>query len=402
MSMKIYLEPIWKFHAFGRQMAAFPPSGYEFVGIKTPQEKLFNAISRWDVGRFLFRSVDLIFPTRLVKSWLERWNKPPANTMLTYACDHLVFREEPWVVEVEFASLVLGIHPKHLGRFKGTMARALASPYCKRVLCWSEAGRRSLLADLDSRGFQHKVEVLYLSIPPRSFVKEYGSEKVKLLFVGSGTSRGGFDYRGGREVMETFVLLRQRYDNLELVVRSDVPSDVKVRYDGIEGLRIIEKMISQEELEREFLSADIFINPCYNTATMVMLDAMSHELPVVTIDVWANPEYVEDGKIGLVARSSRKLPYYYADTFQPNWAAAEFREAIRTPDPDVVGSLVNKVSLLIENPELRRSLGRAARYEVERGKFSLAKMNERLGRIFNEAIAGDDQGAEADSRTLDR
>jgi glycosyltransferase involved in cell wall biosynthesis len=389
MAKKVYFEPIWKYHAFGKQLAAFPPPGYEFTGFKTSQEKLFDVVSRFTTGRFMLKSVDLVIPTRLVKTWLERWNKPPANSVLTYACDHLVMRPEPWVVEVEYASLVLGIDPKHLKRFKRTMERSLASPYCKRILCWSEAGRRSLLHDLGSRGFQHKIEIVRYSVPPRSFVKESSREKVKLLFVGSGTSKGGFEYRGGREAVATFALLRERYNNLELVVRSDVPADIKTRYGGMEGLKIKEEMVSREELEREFLTADIFIIPSHNTAPMIFLDAMSYELPVVTINVWANPEMVEDGRTGLVAQGSRRLPYYYRDTSQPNWAAAEFKEAIHKPDPDVVGDLASKISLLIENPELRIRLGRAARREVENGKFSLARMNEKLGHIFDEAIAGD-------------
>ena len=45
--------------------------------------------------------------------------------------------------------------------------------------------------------------------------------------------------------------------------------------------------------------------------------------------------------------------------------------------------------MLIVNPELRRKLGKAARWEVESGKFSLTKMNGKLGQIFNEAIAVD-------------
>jgi len=386
---KVYLEPIWKFHAFGKQLSTFPPTGYEFITARTPQEKLFDTVSHFDIGRFLLRSVDLVLPTGLVKTWVEKWNKPPAHSKLTYACDHLVFRPEPWIMEVEYASLVLGIDPKHLKRFKRTMERMLASPYCKRILCWAETGRRSLLHDLDSREFHDKIEVVHYAIPARSFVKEYRNEKVSLLFVGSGTSKGGFDYRGGREVMATFALLHQRYDNLEMVVRSDVPKDIKVRYEKIDGLRFMEKMVSQEELEREFLSADVFIIPSHNTSPMIMLDAMSYELPIVTIDTWANPEMVEDGKTGLVAQSSGRLPYYYADTCQPNWAAAEFKKTMLTPDPHVVDDLASKVSMLIENAELRRKMGKAARWEVENGKFSLKKMNEKLGHIFDKAIDGE-------------
>lgn len=388
---KVYLEPIWKFHAFGKQMQDHPPPGYEFVVARQVQEKVFDSVSRWSLGRFMLRSTDLLLPTGLVKSNVERWNARPRDARLTYACDHLVLRPEPWVIEVEYASLVLGHDPKHLRRFRGFMARALASSYCKRVLCWAEVGRRSLLADLDSETFAHKVTVVPYAVPPRLFLKQYRDDTVKLLFVGSGTTQGGFDFRGGREALETFAQLRKRYDQVEMVVRSDIPADVRARYGGMPGLRIIEDFISREEMDREFQSADIFLIPSHNTSPMITLDAMSYELPAVTINAWANPEYVEDGKTGLVARSSTRLPYYYPGTRQPNWADPSFRKAIRTPDPEVLADLVSKVGLLIENPELRRRLGRAARWEVDYGRFSLAAVNRQLAMVFDDAI-GDDHG----------
>jgi glycosyltransferase involved in cell wall biosynthesis len=390
MVKKIYLEPPWKMHAGQHRLVAFPPSAYEFVVAPPPAGRWFEAISRWNIAYRLMRPVDNIIPTMLTKSYLQRWNKPPAGTVLTYACDHLVFRQEPWVVEVEFATMLAGIHPKHLKRFKGTIERKLASSYCKRILCWSEAGRRSLLTNLDSRGFQHKVELVHYSVPPKTFMKEYRSNKVKLLFVGSGTSKDPFEFEGRESgVFEAFALLHQQYSNLELVVRSDVPAKVKAQYGAMENVRIIDKMISREELEREFQSADIFILPSYGTAPFTLLDAMSHELPVVIIDSWANAEYVEDEKTGLVAPKSARLAHYCASTFQPFFVTSQFQEVMRLPDPELVVNLAKRVSLLIENPELRRRLGKTARWEVESGKFSLARMNEKLGRIFDEAIAGE-------------
>ncbi len=390
MRRQIFLEPLWNPHRFQHQMVAFPPAGYKFVVSNQSPVKLFKAAARSDMARFLLKASDGIIPTALAKSWLDRWNKPLPDTVLTYAVDHLVFRPEPWVVEVEYASALVGIHPKHFKRFKHVTERALASPYCRRILCWSETSRRSLLTDLDSQRFHHKSEVVHYAVPPAPFAKEYRDGKIKLLFVGSGTSKGVFEGRGS-EVFEVFVLLCQQYRNLELVVRSDVPAYVKARYGGMENLRIMDEIVPREVLEREFQSADIFLFPSYHTLPPTILEAMSYELPVVTIDSWANSEYVEDGKTGLVAPRSRNVPYYHADTFQPNFVAPQFAKAMRIPDPEAVGELARRVSMLIENPELRRRLGKAGRREAEQGRFSLARMNEKLKRVFDEAIAGDGQ-----------
>jgi len=48
--------------------------------------------------------------------------------------------------------------------------------------------------------------------------------------------------------------------------------------------------------------------------------------------------------------------------------------------------LVEKASLLIENKEFRRKIGKAARQEVETGKHSINYRNQKLKQIFDEVI----------------
>ena len=140
-------------------------------------------------------------------------------------------------------------------------------------------------------------------------------------------------------------------------------------------------------MEDEFKSADIFLLPAHNTPFSGFLDAMSYELPVVTIDAWANSEIVEDGKTGFVVRRSEKIPYY-VENFIPNFGSSRFQQAIRTPDPQVVGELVEKVSILIDYPQLRKRMGKAGRWEVEEGRFSIERRNRQLKQILDEAFAG--------------
>ena len=385
---RVFLEPLWNLHALQHQMLAYPPDGYEFVTLQTPPEKLFHAAARWGSARSLLKVADSLVPVGLAKALLQKRRKLAAETVLTYAVDHLVFRPEPWVVEVEYAGALLGGHPRHLRRFWHIAQRTLSSPLCRRILCWSQVGRQSL-ADLGGEAFEHKIDVVYYAVPPKGFARQCRRGPVKLLLVGSGTSKGAFEGRGS-EVFEVFRLLRERYPSLELVVRSDVPVYVKRRYGGMEGVRIIDQVVPREVLEQEFQTADIFLFPSYHTLPSTILEAMSYELPVVTIASWANAEYVEDGKTGLVTPRSGKVPPYFADTRQPSFLASSFSQAMRAPDRDAVVALVATVATLIESPELRQRLGKAARWEVEQGKFSLKRMNAHLARIFGEAIGHDE------------
>ena len=381
---KVYLEPPWNLHAFQHQMVAFPPAGYEFIVRETYEEKMQQAATRWNKARSLLKAANRVAPTTLAKAWQQKWHTPPAGTILTYAIDHLIFRPEPWVVEVEYATSLVVTRPVYLRRFKRPIERTLASPWCRKIICWSAAGSRSLLGDLDCRGFEPKIEVIRLAVPAKRFVKEYQNNRVRLLFVGSGITKGAFEGRG-EEVFAVFTRLCTRYRNLELVVRSDVPPGIKARYRSMENIKILDKPVPREVLEREYMAADIFIMPSYGTVPFTLLEAMSYELPVVTIDSWANTDYVKDNQTGLVAEMPEGIPRHYTKTFQPYFLAPEFSRTVRLANSEVADRLAQKVSLLIEDPELRRRLGKAARWEVERGEFSLAKMNERLGKIFDEA-----------------
>jgi glycosyltransferase involved in cell wall biosynthesis len=170
-------------------------------------------------------------------------------------------------------------------------------------------------------------------------------------------------------------------------VRSRVPDYITARYDGMENLRIVEKIVPWEILEQEYRSADIYLHPTYNTSPATFLDAMSYELPVVTIDSWGNAEYVQNGKTGLVAPRSKSFPLYYAGGAQPTFFAPEFFRARRILDHDAAGELAKTVAVLIENREMRENMGRAARWEVENGMFSLTKINCELRRFFDAAVA---------------
>jgi glycosyltransferase involved in cell wall biosynthesis len=379
----VYLEPLWNLHAFQRQMLAYPPPGYAFVTRGGLSRSVISAAARWHLARALLKAADVLIPTSVAKAWAALWKPPPPGTALTYAVDHVVFRQEPWIVEVEYAGALVGVRPQHFGRFRSVAYRLLASQNCRRIVCWSEAGRRSL-ADLGWEQIEEKTEVVHYAIPPKPIIRHPVPGRVRLFFVGSGTSGGAFEGRGS-EIFDVFLALRERYQCLELVVRSDVPDYIRERYGGLEGLRILDRRVPAEVLEREFQAADIFLFPSYHTLPYTILEAMTYGLPVVTIDSWANAEYVKNGETGLVVPMSRKVPRYYG-SLQPPFLSPQFSDALRTPDPTVVAALAKAVASLIDAPDLLKRLGRAARHEVEEGRFSLPRMNQSLQRLLDKAL----------------
>jgi glycosyltransferase involved in cell wall biosynthesis len=390
---KVYLEPAWKLHVgyHLRELVPYPPEGYQFVVNKDTAEGVFHRISQWGFSYRLMSEMFRLAPLNLIKSYLERFlKKAPEGTDLTFSLNHLIFRKEPWVIEIDAVWDPVGPNTRYVRKCKKVVERAFASEYCRKIFCACEFSRKTLLSLLDCSQFEQKVDILPRAVHSKEFTKKGNDGKVSLLFVGSANLSGAFEMRGGKEVLEAFAILRQKHKNLELVIRSDISPRLRGRYREclvLPNLRLIDRVLPFSEFEQLYQSADIFLIPAHFADWLVILEAMSYELPIVTADVYAASEYVDDGKSGFLVRSSAGVPYF-EDGIPLLNMTSRFQRAIQKVDPKVVTELVDKVSILIENGAMRRQMGKAGRWEIEHGKFSIEKRNEVLKRVFDEAIGG--------------
>jgi len=395
VTKKIYFEPAGRIHSSQWDLINYPPEGYEFVIDKSIADRTLVSSDF-----FLFkqrRALEWLLPLNLTKAWVERFTRRiPEDIDLLYTYNLPVFRKKPWVVLVEWAHVLIGRNIRHFKRYRGLLERLLASDYCKGILTWTELAKESILLNFDCADFERKIEVVPQAVRKKDFTKNYNQGKVKLLFVGSANVPQAFDPKGGKEVLEVFSILNKKYKNLKLVIRAKIPQFLKDRYRetlGLENVRLIEETQPWEVLEREFMTADIFLYPTHELHNTVILDAMSYELPVVTTEIGSTGR-MENAITGFVVKNSKNTPYFWDGeglNFIPTGATPQrqrLQEAIQTIDPEVVEELVDKTSLLIGNPELRRKMGKAARREVEEGKFSIRKRNEKLKKIFDEATSG--------------
>lgn len=388
MTKKIYFEPAGRIHSSQWDLINYPPEGYEFITDKPSKRgRIVNS------DLFFFKSrrlLESLLPLNLTKARLEGFvKKYPQDIDLIYSYNHPVFKKKPWIVFVEWAHVLVGRNIRHFTKYKRSVERLLASDYCKGILTWTELARESILLNFNCADFEHKIEVVPQAITKRNFVKDYHEKgKVKLLFVGSINAPDTFEYKGGGDVLETFVGLSERYPNIELLVRAKVPERIKVRYQGVKGIRIYDAILPQESIEQLFKDADIFLYPTHQFHNTVILEAMSYELPVVTIDCGPAREYINDGQTGFVVEGSDRVPYFMGNKLLPTQYTSQREnlfEAIRTGDAKVVQRLVKATSILIENHGLRRRMGEKGRWEAEHGKFSIQNRNEKLKKIFDEA-----------------
>ncbi|MDY6902262.1 MAG: glycosyltransferase family 4 protein, partial [Cyanobacteriota bacterium] len=108
----------------------------------------------------------------------------------------------------------------------------------------------------------------------------------------------------------------------------------------VEKLKLTESVVfhdgaDQENIKNLYASADIFVLPSFKeTFGIVFLEAMHYGLPIITTNVSAMPELIEEGKNGLLV------------------------------PPADSQALAKAISKLIENPDLIKQMGESGRNKV--------------------------------------
>lgn len=389
MIRRVYLEVPGRPHSILRSLLEDPPEGYEVVGGLSFWDRAIALVSSSNrVYYRLHRSIlRKVLPVHLLKSLVESVaQRLPPDIGLVYAWGHVVFRKVPWVVEMEWVTQLVDYRLSSFYRWRGLLEDRLVSSYCRRIVCRSEFNRNHIMRNLGAGRLDDKCVVIPQTVRPKQFFRARKSGRTRILYVGSSDVPGGFEQKGGHVLLEAFRHLREQVPSVELVLRSDVPPPL-LACRNIPGVRLIEQPISQAELEREFTDADIFAIPAHSTPT-VILEAMSYGLPVVTTDVYENAEIIRDGVTGLLIPRSRFVRYFADEgRLMPDFDHPGYYNGISTLDQEMVGALVNRLRLLVKNPVLRRSLGRAAKREIDVGRFSLKRRNDLLGKAFDAAWA---------------
>lgn len=389
----IYLEPppSGVLHSLYNSLINYPPEGYMFIrGDKNRKKYPATLFLDRALLRYL-RQNDLLnyftgWPSILYASLKKKTR--PKEASLTYSSQHPILRKEAWVVDLEYVTGLLSYG--HLRLSKGYLEKILGSPYCRKILPWTEASKKTIVLNLNCARFIDKIEVVHLAVLPKKVNKAY-SDNVNLLFVGTANIHNipwSFELKGGLELLKAFKILSKNYPNLKLTIRAWIPEYARRICEKLKNVRIIDKILPSGILDKIFRNADIFVFPCHQTPGRVILDAMSYGLPIVTSDVWANSEMVEDGRNGYLIKKSPHLRYINKG-YVPNWGSWSFLRKLKaiSPDRTMVSDLVKKLQILIEDEKLRKRMSADALMQVERGKFSINERNRKLKRIFDESIA---------------
>lgn len=100
-----------------------------------------------------------------------------------------------------------------------------------------------------------------------------------------------FFIKGGIETLKAFDVLARKYPSYKFMVLSEIPESLKKEYPSN---LIIMKPQPQKELWGIMNKSKIFVQMNYHTPSMAYIEAMFFKLPIITYDLWANKEYVDN------------------------------------------------------------------------------------------------------------
>lgn len=394
-TMKVYLvlRPD-KHHTLYDELINYPPRG---VNYRFPPRKPHLHLRLFDhIPSEKIKSGIRTIVTKTRSVYTRSIFQGNVDADLIHICDTFAPMDRPWVMDLELASSLTGYDTKALRLSRKHIEKAFSSEKCKKIMPWTNAGRITLENFLNISKFRDKIEVVYPSIHPISKNQKYKMtekrSKIRLLFVGSVNNPQDFVWKGGEYAIKCFEILSRKYD-VELVIRSKVPNDIKKKYHGLENLIFLEDTLPKDGLYSLYAESNIALLPGHVYPLMATLESMAFGLPIVTIDGFANSEFVKHGETGFLVSPSRYVPKVVYDPHGMTPATATegsaheiFLREAKTVDPRVVNDLAKYCSILIEDKSLRRKMGKRGRRRVERGDLSIKVRNQKLRRIYEEAV----------------
>jgi hypothetical protein len=149
---------------------------------------------------------------------------------------------------------------------------------------------------------------------------------------------------------------------------------------------MIEQPLSRIDALSFLAGSDLVVMPCHSTPTMAFIEAGSRGVPVITNDVWANSEYVADGRTGFLVQPPAQLRYQ-DKSLTPLWYRPGFVDSIKAPiGAEYLSRHLRTLEYLIEDENLLRSLKAKTAENFADSPVDLNRRNHLLGRLLDEAL----------------
>jgi glycosyltransferase involved in cell wall biosynthesis len=268
------------------------------------------------------------------------------------------------------------------------IGRMLLRDNCKKIVFWSEAGRRTLqtYAGVEDKGLLGKATVVYPAIRKAADaqIQFPNRNDVNILFSGD------FFRKGGVNVVDAFERARRTHPSITLTLCCDEKIDfntpnARLRAEYLDRIRRADGIAMLGRVPRDRLvadilpKADVYLLPTYAEAFgMSILEAMAFGIPVIATNYFAIPEMLEHEVSGLLI----DIRQFDCDRMFRGYVVGEIPSGFREY---VTDRLFRHLCRLIESVDERKRIGMAA-LDVARTRFSFETRNRKMLEIYREAL----------------
>lgn len=366
-----------KTHSLYHSFFNNPPEGVEyvkseFVGVN---EKSYSTLGK------IYKKIVKIFP--FVSRFHQAFNdvlRKESNENLVYFSMHAGRTKKPFVIDYEHAYNFINLNDPYNSKNKKYAIKRLNNKNLKKLLPINEEALKSFRLFFGDK-IKKPQEVIYPTIYiDKNLRKDIKKGKI-IISIGSSniTNDLAFYIKGGYETLKAFESLAKKYSNYKFMIISRIPKEITINH--CKNLIILD-VLPQKELWEIMNKSQIFVQPNYHAPTMAYLEAMFFKLPIITYDCWANGEYV-DKENGILIKpkdighiNEYNIPIYTNDKI----------EKIKENVSENSKNIEEEISKLIKNQKLIKKMGENGLKRVTEGKFSLKNRNEKLLKIYKEAL----------------
>jgi glycosyltransferase involved in cell wall biosynthesis len=291
------------------------------------------------------------------------------NRFLKSDVDYVIYLENPLAL-VHYSTE----RPKTL-MSKIKLQRYFKDPHLKSIICLSKACYDTV-NNFYSIPSRIKVDQIYPFVKDNNLTnknhikKKCRKEEINCLYISS-----NFNLKGGKDILACFKMLQtQGVSNIKLkiITKKDLVDDeVKQYIKQNKNIEIFDFNFNKEKLNEIYNSSSIFLNPTrQDSFSLVVLEAIKSGNAIISTDLYAIPEMVENNQNGYLIQPKFRFFNYNNMPNETVWNNRKKTIYSDYVDKNIVEFLYEKLTFLNENREELERLCLNSYKKAITGEFS--------------------------------
>lgn len=264
---------------------------------------------------------------------------------------------KPYVIELENPYQLCMYEVAWFRRLSPIIRRFLLAKRCLVIACISEACKRTLAAELGDQ-VAAKVKILYPYMDDHAGKRQrQAGGRLEFLFVAT-----LFRNKGGLEAARAFNRVAAAHGNIHLTMVTNISDELRHELEAPGFITVVAATMDRDTMHRDyFAKADVFLLPTsHDSSPMVILEAVSFGIPVISSRVYAIPEMVVHGETGLLIEPGFEYFDRSGRANERHWTDDGMREATSKYYDHVERQVAEAIVAMLDQPR-REAMGAKAR-----------------------------------------